>query len=97
MHIADGVKVLEKLMYVKGYEVINVGSNDLINTEDLAGLMCAYYGLKYSDYVNELPLPEKMTLEKIPDIRKQTELTGIIPEIGINEGIKRVCDKNKML
>lgn len=95
MHISDGVRVLEKLITINDYHIINIGSNDLINTEALAVMMCNYYGLNYSDYINELPLPAKMTLEKIPDIRKQTELTGIIPEIDIKTGVKRVCDKNK--
>jgi nucleoside-diphosphate-sugar epimerase len=93
MHISDGVKVLERMIYVTGPQIINVGSLELINTEDLAYKMCVFYGIKYSDYVIEEELPDKMTLEKTPDIRKQIELTGIIPEISINEGIRRVCNK----
>ena len=93
MHITDGVKVLERLVYSVGFNIINIGSNELINTEDLAGIICRRLGLNYADYVIELPLPDKMTFEKIPDIRLQTEITGIIPEIDIHTGIGLVINK----
>jgi nucleoside-diphosphate-sugar epimerase len=93
MHISDGVKVLERLMYIDGPVTMNVGSPELINTEDLAGHICRFFGVSYKDYVDELPLPEKMTFEKIPDINKQTELTKVIPEIDIRTGINLVCRK----
>jgi len=97
LHISDGVKILEKVIYIKDFNIINIGASELINTEDLARMMCDYYKLNYSEYVNELPLPDKMTFEKIPDIRKQTELTGIIPVVDFKIGVKRVCDKNKFV
>lgn len=93
MHISDGVRVLERLMYVKEFHVVNIGSDELINAEKLAEKMCNLYGLEYQDYVIELPLPEKMTLEKIPDLKKQYELTGIIPEIDLNTGIALILSK----
>lgn len=93
MHISDGVKVLERLVYSMGFHVINIGSNELINTEDLAAMICRGLNINYADYVNELPLPDKMTLEKIPDIRKQTEITGILPEIDIHTGVSLVINK----
>jgi len=93
MHISDGVRVIESLIHLKESYTVNIGSPELIDTSDLAGLICAYFGLKYEDYVNEYQLPDKMTLEKIPDIQRQTELTGLIPEVSLKDGIKRVCDK----
>lgn len=93
MHISDGVKVLERLVYTMGFQVVNIGSGELINTEDLASAICKKLGLEYKDYVIEEPLPDKMTLEKVPDIRKQIEITGITPEIDINTGIWLVLNK----
>lgn len=96
MHISDGVKVLERLIYVEGYQIVNIGSGELISTEDLAGIICKKLDLNYCDYVIEQPLPGKMTLEKMPDIRRQTELTRIIPEVDINTGIDLVLSKIKV-
>ena len=93
MHISDGVRMIESLIHLKEAYTVNIGSPELISTEDLAGKICTYFGLRYEDYVNEYDLPSKMTLEKIPDIALQTELTGLIPEVNLDEGIKRVCDK----
>ena len=92
MHISDGVRIIESLIHLKESYIVNIGSPELINTEILAGQICAFFGLRYEDYVNEYPLPDKMTLEKIPDICLQTELTGLIPEVSINEGIFKVCN-----
>lgn len=93
MHISDAVRVLERLIYKQGFYIVNIGSGELIRTESLAAKMCDLLNLKYSEYVNEIDLPGKMTLEKYPDIRKQTELTGIVPLIDVDEGIKRVLKK----
>lgn len=93
MHVSDAVRVIESLIRLKEGYIVNIGSDELIETEILADKICNYLGLKYEDYVNEYELPEKMTLEKIPDISRQTELTGLVPEISLNEGVKRVCDK----
>ena len=93
MHISDGVRVIESLIHLKEGYIVNIGSDELISTMLLADKICNYFGLRYEDYVNEYELPEKMTLEKIPDITRQTELTGLIPEVSLDEGIKRVCEK----
>jgi len=93
MHISDGVKVLERLIYTNGFQLVNIGSGELINTESLAMTICNRLGLQYSDYVIEEPLPERMTLEKVPDIRRQIELTSIKSEIDLNAGINLILKK----
>ena len=93
MHISDGVKVLEKLIRIRGKNIVNVGSDELISTEDMAAMICNKLGLNYQDYVIEQDLPARMTLEKIPDIRKQVALTGITPTVDINAGIDLVLTK----
>jgi nucleoside-diphosphate-sugar epimerase len=92
MHINDGVRVLEALLNVPGFHVVNIGSSEVYKMEDLARGMCNYLELKYADYVEEINLPDHMTLTKTPDVRLQEELTGLKAEIGIDEGIKRVFD-----
>lgn len=93
MHISDGVKVLERLLYVKGYHVVNIGSESIIETEIMACMICNKLKINYSDYVIEKDLPCKMTLEKIPSVKKQFELTGITPEVDLNTGIDLILSK----
>lgn len=97
MHISDAVKVLERLLLVYSDEniVVNIGSEELIKTEELAALICNKLGINYSDYVREEPLPEKMTLDKQPDVSRQYKLTGIVPSVDLSTGIDRVIAKLK--
>ncbi len=89
LHISDTVKILEKLIYVD-FNTVNIGHPDIVDIKWIARRMCEILELNYSDYVIEKELPYRMTLTKIPDIEKQTKLTGIIPEIDIEKGINLV-------
>jgi len=95
MHISDAVKVMEKLLYTEGPQVVNIGHNELIRTEALARMICAKLKMNYQDYVIEEPLPDKMTLDKQPDISRQVQLTGVIPTVDIKTGIDKVLSKLK--
>ena len=95
MHISDGIEILERLLYVKHFHIINIGSDEVITMRELAEMMCAYLGLNYNDMVNEIELPERMTLVKIPDIRRQKELTNYINKIDLKTGVGMVIDKVK--
>lgn len=86
MYTGDALPILEKLMYVEN-EVVNIGSPDVIETSELARKICHLLDVDYDEFVEEKELPEKMTLDKIPDISKQTTLTGIIPTTSIDEGL----------
>lgn len=92
LHMNDAVKYIEKLIHVDRFEIINIGTSEIILTENLAKMMCDYLKLEYSQFVYELPLPDKMTLEKYPDIRKLIALTGLEPEVSLQEGIKKVLE-----
>lgn len=89
LHINDAVKILEKLIYVD-FNIVNIGHPDIVDIKWIARRMCEILGLNYSNYVTEKELPYRMTLTKIPDIEKQTKLTGLIPEIDIEQGINLV-------
>lgn len=95
MHISDAVKVLERLLYVHSDEniIVNIGSEDLIKTEELAAMICNKLRVKYEDYVIEEPLPGKMTLDKQPDTSRQYKLTGVLPLVDLQSGIDRVLTK----
>lgn len=91
MHISDAVKILEKLMYAD-FNIVNIAHPEVVDIKYIARKMCEVLEINYNDYVEEKELPYRMTLTKIPDINKQTELTGIIPKVGIDEGIIKVLE-----
>ncbi len=95
LHIRDGVKILEKLIHIEGFTIVNIAHPKVVDTDWIAYKMCDILGLRYTDHVIETELPGKMTLMKYPDITRQSKLTGIIPEIDIEEGIILVLNKVK--
>ncbi len=95
MHISDAIIILEKLAHVNDFNIVNIGYPEVIPTEFLALKMCDYVGLKYKNHVIEEQLPDKMTLDKFPDLKKQYDLTGHVCLVDIDSGIKRVIDTVK--
>lgn len=91
LHMDDAVVALEKAMHLDIFSIINIAHPDIIETETLARMFCEIYGIEYHKYVHEIPLPPQMTLEKIPDIRRQKELLDFEPKIPVKEGVKRVA------
>ncbi|MBM4279011.1 MAG: NAD(P)-dependent oxidoreductase [Deltaproteobacteria bacterium] len=93
LHMDDAVVALERAIYLNQFTILNIAHPRIIEMEYLARLFCEIYGRDYSTYVEEIPLPPQMTLEKIPDVKRQRELLGFMPKIDIEEGIQRVAEK----
>lgn len=94
LHISDGVKILSDLMLIDHYDVINVGSEELIFTIDLVKLICNEIGIPAtSSLIEAIELPEKMTLEKIPDVRKMMSYSNHIPNVDVRTGVKLVINE----
>lgn len=94
LHISDGVKILSDLMMINNYDVVNVGSDELILTIDLVKMICDEIGISMtSDLIEVTELPEKMTLEKIPDIRKMMSYSNHIQGVTMKEGVRRVVNE----
>lgn len=91
LHMEDAVIALERVMHLRQFVILNIGHPRVIATETLARLFCDFYGRKYEELVREIPLPPQMTLEKVPDVRKQRELLGFEPRVDIEEGVRRVA------
>jgi nucleoside-diphosphate-sugar epimerase len=92
MHMSDAVRVIEKLMYVPRYHRyhrVNIGNPKVVSVLSLAQLMCDKLRIGY-DLITETDLPSRMTLQKIPDLTRQGELTGMDYFIGIGEGVDRL-------
>lgn len=91
LHMEDAVIALEKAIHLKAFSIINIAHPDVIETATLAHMFCRIYDVDYETYVHEIPLPHQMTLEKIPDIKRQRDLLGFEPKIDIEEGVRRVA------
>lgn len=93
LHMDDAVVALERVMKLDHFTIINIAHPEVVPMEFIARRFCQIYGRDYAQYVEEVPLPPQMTLEKIPDVRRQQELLGFYPKIGIEEGIQRVAER----
>lgn len=90
LHIRDGVKILEKLMLSDKARIINVGSPDIYDMKYIAHFICDKIGIIYDDFVVEKELPDKMTLEKIPDLTIQNAIAPIEYDFNIVRGMNIV-------
>lgn len=90
LHMSDAVVIFERLMHQKWTTPINVGNYKTQSMSEIANIMCSSLGIKYSEFVVEEDLPEKMTYDKTPDLSRQYYLTGYTPLIDIEDGINRV-------
>jgi nucleoside-diphosphate-sugar epimerase len=93
LHMDDAVVALERVIYLNQFTIINIAHPRVIEMEVLARLFCEIYGRDYAANVEETPLPPQMTLEKVPDVKRQTELLGFTPKIDIEEGVQKVAEK----
>jgi nucleoside-diphosphate-sugar epimerase len=89
----DAVIALERVIHLTRFAILNIAHPRVIETETLARMFCQWYGRKYNDLVREIPLPPQMTLEKIPDVRRQKELLGFEPQVSIDQGVSRVASR----
>lgn len=89
MHSSDAAWVIERLLLVDGFHIVNVGNPDMVDMLGLAQLMCDKLGLPHS-FITERDLPPRMTLCKVPDLTKQHALTGIDDFIDVDEGVDRL-------
>ncbi len=92
MHISDALRSIEASCKVENFEIINIGSPELHEVIYLAELIRKELNAP-ADLIKISKLPGRMTLNKNPDLTKQREILGIIPEISLETGIKKVCEK----
>lgn len=91
-HVTDAVRSIEAAARLDDYAVINIGSPDIRPIAELAEMIRAHYGADRS-LVNVINIPERMTLAKRPTLQRQEKLLGVVPAVGLEEGVKRVCDR----
>jgi len=90
MHISDAVRAVEAAASLDEYAVINIGHPDVRPIEELAELIRAELDAD-PELVRVVDLPARMTLRKRPTLERQQELLGVEPQVGLEEGVARVC------
>ncbi|MFP4323031.1 MAG: NAD-dependent epimerase/dehydratase family protein [Anaerolineales bacterium] len=90
LHMDDAVRAIAACVHLSGWHIINIGHPDIIETEWMARYMGELLEINVEDYWDLIPLPERMTLEKYPNLDRQRELLNFTPEVDIKMGIQRV-------
>ena len=88
--ISDTVRAIEGAARVAEYAVINIGHPDVTPMEVLAEKIRSALAAA-PELVQIRDLPPRMTLVKRPTLERQRTLLGVTPEVGLDEGIARVC------
>lgn len=95
LHVDDAVVLLEKLMYLDEYHLINIGHPRVVEMEYIAKYICQKLGKDPDKYLEYIDMPIATTLEKQADLKRQTELLKYEPKVDIEEGIDRVLERLK--
>jgi len=89
-HVSDAVRSIEAAVRVKEYSVINIGSPDVRPISELAEMICDALGAD-RNLIKRIDLPNRMTLRKNPTLLRQAEILGVVPSVGLEDGVKLVC------
>jgi nucleoside-diphosphate-sugar epimerase len=93
LHMSDAVRAISAVAHLKGFHILNIGHPDVVETEWLARYMADLVGVKAEDYWDLIPLPERMTLHKYPNLDKQRTLLNFEPAVDIKAGVQRVLNQ----
>ncbi len=91
-HVSDAMRSIEAAAHLDQYAVINIGSPDIRSIAELAEMIRVELGAS-KDLIKVVELPSRMTLAKRPTLDRQRDLLGVVPKVGLEEGVKRVCGR----
>lgn len=91
LHVSDAVAAIEAAAEHPDYTVVNVGHGDVIPVQQLAERIGARIGADPS-LLRLVDQPPQMTSVKRPVLRRMHDLLGVRPRVGLDEGIRRVCE-----
>jgi nucleoside-diphosphate-sugar epimerase len=94
LHISDAVRAIAAAARVREYSIINIGHPDVVSIEALAEHVRRELGAP-SSLVCERDLPARMTAVKRPLLDRMRTLLGVVPEVSLDEGVRRVCRRVK--
>jgi nucleoside-diphosphate-sugar epimerase len=90
LHVSDAVRAIERAAHLREYAVINIGHPQVSSIEELAERIRIELGAP-RELVRVTPLPIRMTLVKRPVLNRQRDLLGIVPQVSLEDGVRRVC------
>lgn len=91
-HVSDAMRSIEAAAHLDQYAVINIGSPDIRPIAELAEMIRVELGAS-KDLIKVVELPSRMTLAKRPTLERQRDLLGVVPKVGLEEGVRRVCGR----
>lgn len=92
LHVSDAVRAIVAAASVEAYSVINIGHPDVVPIAELAEKIRAELGSPRT-LVREREIPGQMTLVKRPALQRMQQLLGVSAEIGLDDGVRRVCTR----
>jgi nucleoside-diphosphate-sugar epimerase len=92
LHVSDAVCAIERAAHVQQYAVINIGHPDVRPIQDLAEMVRKELGAS-ENLVLHSDLPVRMTLVKRPTLDRQREILGVVPQVSLEAGVRRVCQR----
>lgn len=95
LHVSDAVRAMEAAAHVDQYAAINIGHPDIVPMETLVELIRAESEADPSLITFE-PQPEGMTPEKRPALLRQEQILGVVPQVSLVDGVRRVCAQMRM-
>ncbi len=92
MHVDDACRAIARACELPGWDcpVINIGHPDVVSVEKVAEFIRVEL-LAPQTLVQFVEQPEQMTPVKRPALGRQTELLGVVPEVDLIAGLRRVC------
>lgn len=92
LHSSDAVRAIAAATHVKEYCVINIGHPQMQPMADLAEMIRQELNAPRA-LIRDTDLPPRMTLGKRPTLERQTHILGVVPQVSLEEGVKRVCKR----
>lgn len=91
MYVDDAVRAIIRAGEIREpYTVVNIGNPDVRPMLDVAELVADTLGADH-DLIRIVPQPGRMTLVKNPMLHRQEVILGVVPEVTLEEGVRRVC------
>jgi nucleoside-diphosphate-sugar epimerase len=90
LHVSDMVRAIEAAGRLSEYAVINVGHPDVVPMSELAEMIRVELKAPL-DLIVTTELPEGVTRIKRPTLERQRALLGLVPRVGLAEGVRRLC------
>jgi nucleoside-diphosphate-sugar epimerase len=90
LHISDAVRAIEAAARVGEYRAVNIGHPEVVPIEDLAERLRDELGAP-RELVVLKDQPPGMTPIKRPLLDRQRQILGVVPEVDLTQGVRRVC------